>query len=181
LVRRPRSQTLRQNLSRDLETILSDLRPDLVVHGTRLAESELSLLRDEGVGLVLCPRSNLWWGTGVPNVPLIFREEVHTLLGTDNAAWNDHDLWKEMETALLISRLLEPGSDYSREVLKAGTVHGGTNPILEGHELTGVIVEAEWTGITRAINKYAAIVKRGGQVINVINERVQGGRKNSPP
>ena len=175
------SETLRQNLSRDLETILSDLRPDLVVHGTRLAESELSLLRDEGVGLVLCPRSNLWWGTGVPNVPLIFREEVHTLLGTDNAAWNDHDLWKEMETALLISRLLEPGSDYSREVLKAGTVHGGTNPILEGHELTGVIVEAEWTGITRAINKYAAIVKRGGQVINVINERVQGGRKNSPP
>lgn len=164
------SETLRQNLLGDLEIAMAELRPDLIVHGTRLGESEISLLAERGIGLVVCPRSNLWWGTGIPNLPLIFREGVRTLLGTDNAAWNDHNLWKEIEVAYLLSRLLEPGSDYSKEILKAATVNAGAKPIQEGEKLTGVIIEGEESGVLRAVNKYSAIARRGGGVIKVVGD-----------
>jgi|GEM_PF-5202097 len=71
-----------------------------------------------------------------------------------------------METALLISRLQDPLSNYSKEILKAATVNArlfGTNKIDEGEKSNFIIIEGEKTGILRAYDIYSAIIKRDSE------------------
>lgn len=160
------SETLKQNLKNDLEFFMKYLRPNLIIHGTWFSDYELLILKEKNVSLVLCPRSNLWFSTGIPRIASAIKLGVNILLGTDNAAWISPNLWKEMETALLISRLQDPLSNYSKEILKAATVNArlfGTNKIDEGEKSNFIIIEGEKTGILRAYDIYSAIIKRGSE------------------
>ncbi|BDC19213.1 amidohydrolase family protein [Acidianus sp. HS-5] len=160
------SETLRQNLKSDLEYFIKYLKPNLVIHGTWLSENEMLLLKDNNISLVFCPRSNLWFSSGIPKIATAIRSGVNILLGTDNAAWISPNLWKEMETALLISRLQDPLSNYSREILRAVTINAkflGDNKIEEGIKSNFIIIEGDKTGILRAHDTYSAIIKRGSE------------------
>lgn len=171
------SETLKQNLKKDLEFFMKYLKPNLVVHGTWLSNEELLMLKEKNISLVLCPRSNLWFSTGIPKIASAIKLGVNILLGTDNAAWVSPNLWKEMETALLISRLQDPLSNYSREILKSVTVNAklfGVNKIYEGEKSNFIIIDGEKTGILRAHDIYSAIIKRGseGDIIYVERPRI---------
>jgi len=150
------------------------------VHGTYLSTDDLSAVRDHGVPLILCPRSNMWHGLRPPPVADAVRLGLTLGLGSDNAAWNLPDPWAETEVALLVARSQGArGEDLAKEILRALMVGGylaaGAQPriIAEGRKLHGVLVNAELTGILSALGVYTAIAKRAGRGLAL---RVDGNR-----
>ncbi|WP_253823071.1 amidohydrolase family protein [Acidianus sp. RZ1] len=159
---------MKQNLAGDFEYIIKHIKPDIIIHGTHLTEDEIMIVKEKGISIVTCPRSNMWFSTGIPRLNLMLRHHVNLLLGTDNGAWIHPDLWREMETALLISRLLDPQSDYSKEIIKGATINGkifGANPLIEGKKANFIVIEGERNNILNSRNIYQAIAKRGGVVL----------------
>lgn len=67
----------------DIEAIL-DLRPSFLVHMCKATDYDLALVREAGVGVVSCPRSNLYFGIE-PALERLLSLGVETMLGTDNA------------------------------------------------------------------------------------------------
>ena len=159
------SETKRQYLKNDLEELLTYYKPTLVVHGTNLSRSDFSLLKE--IPVVFCPRSNLWFSTGIPKIADAIEEGVKVLFGTDNGAWIDYNLWKDLELALLITRLQRPLSNFSKEILKGATVTAYKvfnldYGIEEGKKfLINLLKKDE---IVRSHDVYTAIVKRGSNL-----------------
>jgi Cytosine deaminase and related metal-dependent hydrolases len=157
------SETLRHYLTNDLERLLNSYDPNLIVHATRFTYKDFQGL---SVPVVFCPRSNLWLGVGVPKIADAIRAGVKVLFGTDNAGLNTVNIWKDLELALLITRMQGPTSDYSDEILKGATYHAyellGLNwGLEEGREARLVLVPGE--GIFEAINKRTALIKRASE------------------
>jgi cytosine/adenosine deaminase-related metal-dependent hydrolase len=173
------SETFRHYLRGDLEYALQNFSPTLVVHGTHLSNTEMDALSERGVSLVLCPRSNLWFSSGIPNINDALNSNVKLLIGTDNGGWMDPDLWRDMEVALLLARLRDSTKSYGKEILKAATVNAydmfGFTPLKEGSISPFVVIEGEETGIFRAKDVYTALVKRGGDVLSLFDPRELGG------
>src|SRR2546423_2451393 len=73
---------------------------DIFAHTVHLTEGEITLLKENGVGSVHNPQSNMKLGSGVAPVPQMLRAGVAVGLGTDGAASNnDLNMWEEMDTA----------------------------------------------------------------------------------
>jgi len=147
----------------DLELALEHLRPDLVVHGVHLSEEDLAALAERRVSLVACPRSNMFFGVGLPPIAKAVRAGVNLLLGTDNAGWVEPDVWREMEAAYNVARL--QGGVDPREVLKAATVNasalGVGAAVEEGSRARFIVLDGSKLGVEGTHNVYATIVKRG--------------------
>ncbi|HPJ30753.1 MAG TPA: amidohydrolase family protein [Methanothrix sp.] len=101
----------------DIEDALS-LEPDLLVHLTRAEPRDLKAVEDAGVPVVVCPRSNLATGVGLPDVPKMLELGMVVGLGTDNVMLNSPNLFSEME--LLSKALLH----NDRQVFMMCTLNG---------------------------------------------------------
>jgi cytosine/adenosine deaminase-related metal-dependent hydrolase len=98
----------------DIDFIL-DLKPDFLIHMNKATESDLKLCAESNVPIILCPRSEVFFGH-VPNIPLMVKSNVTLALGTDNAMLNSPDsLLREMEFAYKISRL--SGGCLAKDIL----------------------------------------------------------------
>jgi len=148
----------------DLEALLRAVKPTAVVHGTWLTEEDLQLLKELGVAIVSCPRSNRWFLSGTSPIDLMYRVGVKVGFGTDNAGWVKNDLWREGEEALLIMR--SRGVNDPRWVLKSLTVNAGIfgfkNYICEGCPASLLLLKTSVVGLDVVRNKYLGVVKRGG-------------------
>ena len=82
----------------DIEDALS-LEPDLLVHLTRAEPRDLRMVAEAGVPVVVCPRSNLVTGVGLPDVAGMLEMGITVGLGTDNVMLNSPNLFSEMELA----------------------------------------------------------------------------------
>ncbi|MCX8196052.1 MAG: amidohydrolase family protein [Acidilobaceae archaeon] len=160
----------------DLERALR-ARLDAIVHGTHLSPDDLEALREEGVGLVLCPSSNMWHGVGLPPVADAIKAGVRLALGTDNAAWSSPNVWLEARQALLLARAQgAKGEEVAKEVLRALFVAPyeliGLRPPLieEGEEAKMVLLYSE--GLASAQDVYGAVAKRAGEAEALI--RIEG-------
>ncbi|MEL9969392.1 MAG: amidohydrolase family protein [Metallosphaera sp.] len=163
------SETLNQNLVSDVDVAISTLKPKILIHGTHLTKDEIRLIADAKLNLVICPRSNLWFSVGIPNIPEMIKAGVKLLIGTDNAGITDHNLWKEMEVSLLLSRLKDPGSDFSKEILRSSTINfnDSINPVSEGKRVTAIVMTYS-DRFTAALNKYSAMIKDPGNLTKVL-------------
>ena len=101
----------------DIEDALS-LEPDLLVHLTRAEPRDLKAVADAGFPVVVCPRSNLATGMGLPDVPKMLELGMVVGLGTDNVMLNSPNLFSEME--LLSKALLH----NDRQVFMMCTLNG---------------------------------------------------------
>lgn len=73
----------------------------LAVHCVQLTPSDASLLKQRGVTICLCPRSNERLAVGHAPVHLFKRQGIPLCLGTDSLASNDSlSLWDELRFAL---------------------------------------------------------------------------------
>jgi cytosine/adenosine deaminase-related metal-dependent hydrolase len=79
-------------------------RPDLLVHLTHATDDDLAAVRDAGVAVAVCPRSNALFGRQ-PNLAAMERLGSEVLLGTDNAMFHAPSIWRELEFAYVGSRL----------------------------------------------------------------------------
>jgi cytosine/adenosine deaminase-related metal-dependent hydrolase len=92
----------------DIDTIL-DLKPDLLVHMTAASEADIVRVKQEGIPVVLCPRSYAFYQLKT-NIELMKKHHLTLLLGTDNAMINTADILEEV-------RLLRTMKIFSTEEL----------------------------------------------------------------
>jgi cytosine/adenosine deaminase-related metal-dependent hydrolase len=83
----------------DIDLIL-DLKPHFLVHMLKATESDLIRVKQEGIPVVICPRSYAFFNLKL-NLKLMNKVGVRLLLGTDNAMLNSCDVLEEV-------RLLRP-------------------------------------------------------------------------
>lgn len=157
------SETKETHEKGDFQKLIKAGTPDAVIHGVWLNEEELLAIKDKGIPLILCPRSNIWFLSGLPDFRTIHNYRIEVSLGTDNAGWNKPDMWREAETLYYLARLR--GVNDPTWVLKA-TVNtkpiGINNTIKEGSPANVLFIRYEGSPIKSARNKHVALVKRGG-------------------
>ncbi len=156
------------NALKEFTLALEELKADYIVHGTYLGLRELEQLAERGIGLILCPRANSWFGVGVPRVDLVVKLDVLAALGTDNAGWVKPDLWRELEYTWNLIRLKGLRDIDPRKILAMATI----NPLrifkveaeylVDGGEASFILIDGYSSNIVYAHNKIAGIVKRGG-------------------
>lgn len=97
-----------ERVREDLDKVL-DLRPDYLIHMCQATDDDLEVCAQEGIPIVVCPRSNMFFGMPTPLGRMV-RAGVEVALGTDNAMISLPDIFMEMEFA---GRLLR-SQGYSR-------------------------------------------------------------------
>jgi len=78
----------------DIDLIL-DLKPDFLIHMISATESDLSIIKDENIPVVICPRSNAFFNLKI-NLKLLKKLSVELMLGTDNAMLNSPNILEEL-------------------------------------------------------------------------------------
>jgi len=81
-----------------------DPAPDLLIHLAKATVDDLTAVREDGVAVAVCPRSNALFARQ-PDLQSMERLGLAVLLGTDNAMFHAPSLWREMEFAYVASRL----------------------------------------------------------------------------
>ncbi|MFH1100424.1 MAG: amidohydrolase family protein [Methanobacteriota archaeon] len=84
------SETTRENID-----LILDLHPDLLIHMIHATESDLERVKQENIPIVLCPRSNTYFGL-TPKYHLMKESGVTLLLGTDNAMITPPNILQEL-------------------------------------------------------------------------------------
>jgi cytosine/adenosine deaminase-related metal-dependent hydrolase len=93
------SEAVREDPGRFLEP-----KPDLLVHLAKATADDLQTVRDAGVRVAVCPRSNALFGRQ-PDLATMERVGLSVLLGTDNAMFHAPSIWRELEFAYVATRL----------------------------------------------------------------------------
>ncbi|RLF33881.1 MAG: hypothetical protein DRM98_01595 [Thermoplasmata archaeon] len=75
-----------ERVREDIDLIL-DLKPDFLVHMVKANRDDLLRVKDNDIPIVLCPRSNMFFGLK-PNIKVMKQVGVDILLGTDNGMLN---------------------------------------------------------------------------------------------
>lgn len=113
-------------LREDMDAVL-DLKPHFVVHAVKATEGDLEALAGEGIPVVVCPRSNEFFGLQA-DLRRMFSAGLTVALGTDNGMICRPDMFEEMRAAYRISgagRRITPletvrmATVLGRKVLKA--------------------------------------------------------------
>lgn len=97
------------------------------VHAVHLADEEIQLLAQNGVGIVHCPESNMKLASGTARVSEMLKKGLVVGLGTDGCASNNNlDLFKEMDTAAKLGKVttLDPMNTGAATVLNMATAWG---------------------------------------------------------
>jgi 5-methylthioadenosine/S-adenosylhomocysteine deaminase len=99
----------------------------VAAHTVHVTEGEISLLRQNGVGSVHNPESNMKLASGVAPVPQMMRAGVLLGLGTDGAASNnDLSMWEAIDFAAKLHKLTtnDPKVVTAEEAFAMATIGG---------------------------------------------------------
>lgn len=107
-----------ERLREDIDLILG-LEPDFLVHMVHATESDLQRVADVDVPVVLCLRTNMFFGN-LPNLASMLFKGIRVALGTDNAMINSPNILRELEFAFRVMRM--QGVERE-EILKLITVN----------------------------------------------------------
>ncbi|MFC6961561.1 amidohydrolase family protein [Halocatena marina] len=144
----------------DIDPALS-LAPDMLVHMVYAESDHLARLETTQTPVVVCPRSNLVTGVGLPPVRKLL-DHTSVALGTDNVMLNSPSMFREME---FVSKLTEVSA---REILRMATIAGadavGLNCglIEEGRDARLLILDGGTDNLAGARNPVRAVVRRAG-------------------
>lgn len=103
-----------ERIREDIDKVL-DLSPSFLIHMVQATDADLERTADADVPVVVCPRSNAFFGL-TPDIPRMIRAGVELRLGTDNAMINVPSVLREMEFAYRIARMR--GEVPAREVVE---------------------------------------------------------------
>lgn len=102
--------------SSDINSAL-DLEPDFLVHMVHAEALHLERIEDSATPVVVCPRSNLATGVGLPPIRELL-DRTTVALGTDNVMLNSPSMFREMAVTYNVS------DATPTEVLRMATVNG---------------------------------------------------------
>jgi len=103
-----------ERVREDLDEVLQ-LKPAFLVHMVQATDADLVRCADAAVPIVVCPRSNAFFGM-TPDIPRMFGAGVELWLGTDNAMINVPSILREMEFAYRVARM--KGGVPAREIVE---------------------------------------------------------------
>jgi len=141
------------------------LHPDFLVHMNQAEEADLRDAAHAGIPIVVCPRSNLVTGVGLPNVKRMLELGATIAVGTDNVMLNSPDIFEEMH---FISKAL---LHDDRQVFKMCTLNGAKmtgldqrlGSIREGKEAKVMVIDKKSDNMWGAMAPLSSIVRRAGQ------------------
>ena len=93
-----------ERIREDIEKVLS-LEPSFIIHMVQATSSDMQKCADNNVPIVVCARSNLYFGL-VPPLKKMYDAGVRVAIGTDNAMISSADIFSEFRTfkKILISQ-----------------------------------------------------------------------------
>ena len=149
-----------------------DLDPDFLVHMVHAEEIHLERVADKETPVVVCPRSNLVTGVGLPPVSALL-ERTTVGLGTDNVMLNNPSMFREME---FVSKLCDVSApDVLRMATAAGAEIAGLNcgVIEPGREARILVLNGDSDNLCGVRDPVRAVVRRAGvsDVSNVISPK----------
>lgn len=84
-----------ERIREDIDLVL-DLKPNFLIHMVKASESDLTIVKENNIPIVLCPCSNSYFGLK-PNLGMMKKVGVEILLGTDNAMLNPPNVLDELK------------------------------------------------------------------------------------
>jgi cytosine/adenosine deaminase-related metal-dependent hydrolase len=138
-----------------------DLDPDFLVHMVHAEDIHLERVEDSGTPVVVCPRSNLVTGVGVPPVADLL-ERTTVALGTDNVMLNSPSMFREMEFVAKLSDVTAP------EVLRMATAAGAEIAGLDcgvvepGRAARLLVLDGDTDNLAGVRDPVRAVVRRAG-------------------
>ncbi|MBN1677317.1 MAG: amidohydrolase family protein [Candidatus Thermoplasmatota archaeon] len=156
----------------DIDAIL-DLKPAFLVHMTAAEDADYARCAEAGVPVVVCPRSNEFFGFR-PRISELKRSGVTVALGTDNGMISVPDMIEEMKAAFRLGRL--SGALSPTDVVELATSGGrkvlnATGKILTNSAPDSDLVVIRVSGddpmlelVTEARSERIHAVVRGGKV-----------------
>lgn len=103
-----------ERVREEIDKVLN-LDPAFLVHMVQATDEDLERCADAEVPIVVCPRSNAFFGL-TPDIPRMLGAGVELRLGTDNAMINAPSVLREIEFAYRIARL--KGEVPAREIVE---------------------------------------------------------------
>jgi cytosine/adenosine deaminase-related metal-dependent hydrolase len=145
----------------DISDSLS-LKPDFLVHLSCANEDDLRRVAASDVPVVVCPRSNLVTGVGLPSVQKMIELGINVGVGTDNVMLNSPNMFSEMK---LISKAL---LHDDRQVFKMCTLNGArimridqkAGSISEGKEARLMVIDKSSNNMWGSSDPLASLVRR---------------------
>jgi len=132
---RPFAIHVSERFREDIETVLA-LEPAFVVHMVKATDSDLQRCADEEVPIVVCPRSNRYFGQ-TPPLARMAACDCTVALGTDNAMLCTPDLRPEAAEAAAI--LTAQGGDPS--LVWKWLFEGGRKILYRANHMSGPVEE----------------------------------------
>lgn len=138
-----------------------DLDPAFVVHMVHAAERHLDRLAADDVPVVVCPRSNIVTGVGIPPVSKLL-ERTTVALGTDNVMLNSPSMFREMEFTAKLCDVSAP--DVLRMATAAGAELAGVNcgTIEPGRTARLFVLDGASENLRNSRDPVRAVVRRAG-------------------
>ena len=153
----------------EVKRLLGLVRPDFVVHMTNATDDDILNVRDNGVGIVVCPRANASLSVGIPRVWDMLRSGCKLAIGTDNVMLNKPDIFREMEYIWNVSRALKHNLP-TREILKMATVNAADifglkrlGYIDEGMYADAIVIDKYNVELAEMLNPYVSLVHRASE------------------
>ncbi len=136
-----------------------DYEPDHLVHVVHPEPEHLDRIEREGVPVVVCPRSNLVTGVGLPPVADLL-ERTTVALGTDNVMLNGPSMFREM--AFLAKLTDVPAVEVLRMATVAGAdVAGREWGVVEaGRPAKLLVLDGDSDNLAGARDPVRAVVRR---------------------
>ncbi len=139
-----------------------ELNPDHIVHLTKASGKDISLIEDNDIPVVVCPRSNFVTGVGKPPVSEMMDRGITVGIGTDNLMLNSANMFSEIE--FLAKIFLHD----DRKVFKMGTLNGAKiihkdkeiGSILPGKKANLVVINKKSDNMRGVKNPLSGIVRR---------------------
>jgi cytosine/adenosine deaminase-related metal-dependent hydrolase len=138
-----------------------DLEPDHLVHMVHAESMHLERVEDSGTPVVVCPRSNLVTGVGLPPVRALL-DRTTVALGTDNVMLNSPSMFREMAyTAKLFD---VDAAEVLRMATAAGAEIAGLDcGVLEaGRPGALVVLDGDSDNLAGVRDPVRAVVRRAG-------------------
>jgi cytosine/adenosine deaminase-related metal-dependent hydrolase len=157
----------------DIDRIL-DLRPDFLVHMTSASDDDIQACADEGVPVVVCPRSNEFFGLD-PGIPRLLAAGVEVALGTDNGMIARPDMLSELQAAHRLS-----GGDLSPSQTVHLATFGGRKVLnAKGKITTGIGISDDLVVMdVRGSDPLGEVVTSAGS--SSVSAVIHGGRLRRP-
>ena len=136
-----------ESIREDIDMIL-DLKPDFLVHMCKASDDEVEACVEAGVPLVVCPRSNEFFGLD-PGIPRLLKKGAIVALGTDNGMIVPPNMFEEMRASFRLSAM---SGISTSDIVRLATFNGRkvlnaepkiTTEINPQSDLLAVMVESE--------------------------------------